>query len=221
MKIGRKNKQLIDSLCKDLKPVERLWQPWLRTVLWVGVSLLWVVLMVWGVMGLNSHRLSLLTRPWFVQEAILSLTMGISAAYAASWLSLPDGAQRKRLMLLPLVCGAILIGLVGFRMYGHMHMHELQMHIRHFHREGQCLPKMLWLCVGALIPMALLLRRGASVVQGQAGIMAMLATVSFAYFGVRVMYGGGAAAYVLIYQLVPAMLLLGLGGWLLSRYLRW
>lgn len=80
---------LINGLCDELSPIERLWCPYRLFVVWSAVSLLYFGVVIF-VIGLRHDLIAQLGNPSFVFEAALGLTFSIAAALCASWLTIPD-----------------------------------------------------------------------------------------------------------------------------------
>ena len=101
---------LIDELTGELMPVHRLWSPWVRASLWIGL-----VLVIAAYLAMTTdvadmlHRLGEAVDMWLA--VIGSSLTAILAAFAVFQLSLPD--RDPRWALLPLPGAALWIGASG------------------------------------------------------------------------------------------------------------
>ncbi len=91
---------LITSLGQDAKPVRRLWPPALRATLWLifATGLIVVFACERGLHQDLAHRFG---RSEFLIEWIGSLSIGVGAAFAAFYLSVPGRSSRWSLLPLP------------------------------------------------------------------------------------------------------------------------
>lgn len=80
---------LIDTLTDNLRPVQGVWNPLPRTIVFFCAGLVYVGLSV-VLLGLRSDIATVLSTPVFVFEIGLALMIALTAAIAAMWLALPD-----------------------------------------------------------------------------------------------------------------------------------
>ena len=97
-----KTEELIGSLASDVVPVRRLLLPPVRMAIWTGLSLPWIVLIVWY-MGVRPDLMSRLGDGTWLAEQSLALMTALTAALAALCVSVPGRPLWERLLpLLPL-----------------------------------------------------------------------------------------------------------------------
>lgn len=96
---------LIDDLCKDVEPVQRVWSPLVRSAVWIPACCLSIFL---GFYFADAFRLSLLqqlsTAPRFFIECVVGIVAGAVAAFAMFESMVPGirwTTKRKLLVLLP------------------------------------------------------------------------------------------------------------------------
>ncbi|MCB9965795.1 MAG: DUF1109 family protein [Rhodospirillales bacterium] len=92
--------QLIENLGEDLKPVSCLGCASHRAGGWF-IAGLFSVVMIGALIGFRMDLPEKLLNGVFSAEILAALILSWSAAYASAWLALPDGANKKRTILLP------------------------------------------------------------------------------------------------------------------------
>lgn len=160
-----------------------------------------------------------LARPLFIIELLLLVAMLASAAVAAVYAMLPDGAQRQTLMRLPYMFTAGMLTLVMFQLLlpqdARMVMSDAASHTL------ECTE---YIAVSSLLPAVLifgLLSKGASVVPMQAGLLAVIAAVSVGAFTLRLAEANDEITHLLIWHYLPSLFFASLGA-LIGRFvLRW
>src|SRR6266403_4281748 len=91
---------LIRRLAQNVEPVRPLPNPWIRTAVWLGVSVPYLVV-VMIIMTPQQHLSAMVSDPRFVIEQISALSAGLAAAVAAFATIIPG--YRRRLLLVPLL----------------------------------------------------------------------------------------------------------------------
>jgi hypothetical protein len=160
-----------------------------------------------------------LARPLFVMELLLLTAMLTSASVASAYAMLPDGAQHKTLMQLPYLFSGGMLALVIFQLFlpndARMVMSDATSHTH------ECTE---YIAYASLLPAALifgLLRKGASVMPMQAGLLAVIAAVSVGAITLRLAEANDEIMHLLTWHYLPSIFFASLGA-LLGRYLlRW
>jgi hypothetical protein len=160
-----------------------------------------------------------IARPLFMAELLLLAAMLASASVASVYAMLPDGAQRKTLMRLPYVFSGGILALIAFQLFlpqdARMVMSDVTAH------SHGCT---MYIALSSILPAALifgLLRKGASVMPMQAGLLAVIAAVSVGAMTLRLAEANDEVMHLLTWHYLPSIFFASLGA-LLGRYLlRW
>lgn len=103
---------LIDSLCVDVAPVRRVWDPSLRFVLWFSITLCYSLVLIVLVGSFRPAVFEqLLLYPRLLIESCIGMLAGIVAGYAAFESMVPGirwDLKKKLLILLPAIIFALL-----------------------------------------------------------------------------------------------------------------
>jgi hypothetical protein len=211
-------KQLIEQLSAQATPVKAVRPARYAAVLLFLLSLYAVCAQCW-LEGFRPDLAMQMTRPLFISELLLLAAMLVSASVASVYAMLPDGAQRKMLMRLPYIFSGSMLMLVMFQLIlpqdvrmvmpgAGVHAHECTIYIG----LSGILPAMLIFGI---------LHKGASVVPMQAGLLAVIASVSVGAITLRLAEVNDDIMHLLTWHYGPSLIFASLGA-LLGRYLlRW
>ena len=210
--------QLIRELSGQVSPVAPVRPRRYATFLVALLSLYAICAQCW-LEGFRPDIVVQLARPLFVVELLLLVAMLASASVASIYAMLPDGAARKTLMRLPYVFSGGMLALVAFQLFV---PHDARMVLSepdsHTHECTQ------YIAFSALLPAALifgLLRKGASVMPMQAGMLAVIAAVSLGAITLRLAEANDEITHLLTWHYLPSLFFASLGA-LVGRYLlRW
>lgn len=197
-----KTEELIGSLASDVIPVRRLLLPPFRMAIWLGLSLPWIVLVVWY-MGVRPDLMSRLGDGTWLAEQSLALMTALTAALAALCVSVPGRPLWERLLpLLPLGLwvGTIVQGCIQSIMAGGPWTSLIRM-------DWSCTPHIALLGIGPAVVMIALVRKGAPVAPYVTIGYAALAATALAAFGLRFFHAEDASLMILVWQLGSVALL--------------
>ena len=198
---------LIDQLATDAAPVRPLPAPWVRTLVWIALSVPYLAVVIL-VMSPRADLLAKLSEWRFAIELSAALATGVTAAMAA-FLSVVPGTDRKVLML-PLVPLAVWLGSVGQGCVSDW------MRLGSF---GLATPPS-WTCVrGTLIvsalpavAIAIMLRRGAPLMPVATAALGALGAAGLGHVGLRLFHSQDASIMILVWQIGTVFLLTMLAG---------
>lgn len=211
-------KQLIQDLSAQAKPV-RVLRPKHYAALLLALLLVYAICAQCWLEGFRPDLAIQLTRPLFVLELLVLTAMLVSAALASVYAMLPDGMQYKALMRLPYLLSGGMLALLIFQLFlpqstlmvmsdANSHTHECTEYIAY----------------AAIFPAALifmLLKTGASVIPMQAGLLAVIASVSLGALTLRLAEANDEIIHLLTWHYIPSIFFAALGA-LLGRFLlRW
>lgn len=211
-------KQLIQDLSAEAKPVKVV-RPLRYIAFLLALLSIYAVCAQCWLEGFRPDLVMQLMRPLFMLELLLLAAMLVSASVTSVYAMLPDGTQRKRLMHSPYIFTGGMFVLVIFQLFlpqdvrmvmsdATSHTHECTMYI----------------AFSSILPAALifgLLRKGASVMPMQAGLLAVIAAVSVGAITLRLAEANDEIMHLLSWHYLPSLFFASLGA-LLGRYLlRW
>ncbi len=207
---------LIQALSAQVTPVKRLRPRRYATFLLALLFIYAFCAQCWDE-GFRSDLLLQLIRPLFILELLMLLAMLTSASIAAVYAMLPDSTRQKKMMRLPYVFSAGMFVLVIFQLLlppdARMVMHGLNTH--------ECT---LYIALSSALPAALIfvmLRKGASVMPMQAGLLALIAAVSVGAITLRLAEANDDIIHLLSWHYLPSIFFASLGA-LIGRFLlRW
>lgn len=211
-------KQLIQELSAEAKPV-RVLRPLRYAAFLLALLSIYAVCAQCWLRGFRPDLPMQLTRPLFVAELLLLAAMFTSACVASVYAMLPDGAQRKILLRSPYIFSVGMFVLVIIQLFlpqdARMVMPDANSHTH------ECTQ---YLAFSSILPAALifgLLRRGASVMPRQAGLLAVIAAVSVSAITLRLAEANDEITHLLGWHYLPSIFFASMGA-LLGRYLlRW
>lgn len=211
-------KQLIQELSAEAKPV-KLVRPQRYVAFLLALLSVYAICVQCWLEGFRPDLAMQLTRPLFMAELLLLAAMLVSALVASVYAMLPDGGQRKMLLRLPYVFSGGMLALVIFQLFlpqdARMVMSDATSHAH------ECT---MYIALSSILPAALifgLLRKGASVMPMQAGLLAVIAAVSVGAITLRLAEANDEIIHLLSWHYLPSIFFASLGA-LLGRYLlRW
>lgn len=200
---------LIKALAQEGGAVRRFPSP-LRVVgHWAGVAVGGIVLFV-TMMGMRPDLLDCLTHPRFVFDLAAALSTAAGAAWAAAVSALPGRPPWQR--VLPAVPAAVWVASL---LLGAL---TDQAPLR---ADLICLPVVAGLAVIPCTVLVLAMRKGEVLAPCQGGFLAVAASASLAYAGLRLVHPVDAGRMMLVWQFGPVALLSAMaacfGEWLFPR----
>lgn len=186
---------LIDALVRKGGAVRRFPSPLAVVVRWGGFALAGIVLFV-GMMGVRPDLLDCLTRPSYLFDLAAALSTAIGAAWAAAVSALPGRPLWQR--ILPAVPAAIWITslIAGAVTDGTPLRADLI-----------CLPVIAGLAVVPCAVLIVAMRRGEVLAPCLGMFLAVAASASLAYAGLRLVHPEDAGRMMLVWQFGPVVLL--------------
>jgi hypothetical protein len=210
--------QLIQALSAEATPVRVIRPQRYATFLLALLSLYAVCAQCW-LEGFRPDLAMQLTRPLFMVELLLLAAMLVSSSIASVYAMLPDGAQRKTLMRLPYLFSGGMLALVIFQLFlpqdARMVMSDAASHTH------ECTQ---YIALSSILPAILifgLLRKGASVMPMQAGLLAVIAAVSVGAITLRLAEANDEIMHLLTWHYLPSIFFASLGALLGRTLLRW
>jgi hypothetical protein len=187
--------KLIQRLTDSAYPVSPLPAPWIRVILWLSVSVPYIVLVVY-VMSPRADLMAKAVEARFLIEQGAALATGIAAAIAAVACTIP-GYSRK-ILILPMLSLAVWLGALGQGCLSAW---------AQFGADGLFV-KPDWYCFPAIVlvgsipavTMTAMLRRGAPLMPHTAVALGGLAAAGLGNFGLRLFHPQDASVMVLIWQ---------------------
>ena len=204
---------LIDQLATDAAPVRPLPAPWVRTLIWIALSVPYLAIVVL-MMSPRADLLAKLMEWRFAIELAAALATGVTAAMVA-FLSVVPGTDR-RLMLLPLLPLTVWLGSIG---------HGCVSEWMQLGALALATPPS-WMCVrGTLIASALpavaiaiMLRRGAPLMPVATAALGALGAAGLGHVGLRLFHTQDSSIMILVWQIGSIFLLTVLAG-IAGRYI--
>jgi len=207
---------LIRELAASAGPVQRLRAPWMRTLLWLAISLPYVAAIVL-VMPTDMNLAQMTLDRQFLIEEAAALATALAAAVAA-FCSVVPGYDR-RILLLPLAPLALWLASIGegcWRDWMTLGTEGLRLR-----PDWGCLPPAALVGIIPAIAMVVMLRRGAPLFPRTAVALAALAVGALGNFGLRLFHVGDASIMVLFWHLGTVAVLSMLAACVGRYVLRW
>jgi hypothetical protein len=206
--------QLIHELAGRSQPVRRLASPWRRAAVWLAISAVYAVAVIFiQPLPFSQWRME----PRFAIEQIATIATAVTAAIAAFWSVVP-GSDR-RWVLLPLVPLAVWLMTLG------------ETCVRDWRLLGWAglAPGTDWDCVWlaavvGFVPAAAIvamLRRGAPLVPRASLALAAVAVAAFANFVIRLHHPGDLGLTILAWHFGMVAVLACIAGLLARHVLKW
>lgn len=169
--------------------------------------------------GFRPDLAQQLMRPGFVIELFLLAFMLVSSCVAVMYAMVPDGAHRRLLLRLPyFASGAMLLLLAVQLLMPHDPRMVMPTPLSH---ARECTIYIGYASLFPAIFVFALLRRGASVVPMQAGLLAVIASVSVGALTLRLAEANDAIMHLLVWHYAPSLFFAVLGASLGRLFLRW
>ena len=211
-------KQLIQDISAETKPV-KLVRPQRYAVFLLALLSIYAICAQCWLEGFRPDLLMQIARPLFLVELLLLAAMFVSSSVASVYAMLPDGTQRKTLMRLPYIFSGGMLALVIVQLFlpqdARMVMSDATSH------TYECT---MYIAFSSILPATLifgLLRKGASVMPLQAGLLAVIAAVSVGAITLRLAEANDEIMHLLSWHYLPSIFFASLGV-ILGRYLlRW
>lgn len=171
-------------------------------------------------LGFRSDLELQFLRPLFTLETLLLLSLLVFSALAAVLAMYPDGYQRTYFFKFPYVIFVLLVALVGFQLL-------IPADPRTVAPQGPSVHEMecaIYIASVALIPSALifvLLRKGASINQLQAGSFAALTSTAIGGLTLRLSEANDSIMHLIQWHYLPTLLFAVLGALAGKWLLRW
>lgn len=211
--IGNSVEGLIDSLSSELEPVKTMSHPALRVLPWAIIALAYLAGTV-HFLGVRVDIGEKLQETLFLFEMVLTFGIGITSAYVAGWLSVPDMGSRLWLLAIPSTLFAAFIALIGCTLI----------------RNGFDMPYIDWhhcfsdsLLMG-FVPVTLLLilvKRGATTKPYWMSFMCVLSAGSLAWMAMRITCTSDRIGHNMIFHFLPFIVLAIVFSALARKLYRW
>jgi hypothetical protein len=198
---------LIERLSDRLEPVQPLRKPWLRASLWIVFATLLIALLV-VMRGFRPDISEMMPEPGFMLPLAGAWLTGVTAALAAFQISLPD---RSRLwLLLPLP--AVALWVAGFTAGCLADWIAIPAGAPIVEESTRCLTTILLATAGLLVVLLPMLRKARTLRPNTTAWIGILAVAGFADTAHLLIHPVEASLLVLVINLVPALVLVLLGG---------
>ena len=210
-----KTSGLIRHLAAGAARVHRLPSPWLRTALWLAISLPYVC----AVVVMKSAAIDFLGKidARFALEQAAILATSLSAAIAA-FASVIPGHHRK-IYLLPLLPLAVWLGSLGQGCaHDWLRFGADGLQVR---PDWECVPAAIFIGIIPAIAMVVMLRRGAPLAPRVSVTLGALAVAALGNFGLRIFHIGDVSVMVLVWHFGALALISVLAGRIGRHVLNW
>lgn len=205
--MARQTDSLIDSLANGLQPVQRLGKPWLRAARWSAFATLLVAVIV-AVGGSRADLAVALTQPTYLMPLAGSWLTGVTAAFAAFQISLPD--RSRHWFWLPLL--PILLWGTGFA-YGCLaNWIDIPADLPLMPEAVGCLSTVIGTSAGLILVLLPMLRRVKTLRPNLTAWLGALAVAGFADTAHLLVHTEQASLLSLAINVAPAVLLVLIGG---------
>src|SRR5215510_13403810 len=207
---------LIRRLAERLEPVRPLPHPWLRTVMWLALSVPYLAIVVF-LMAPRQDLASKVFQARYLIEQTSALAVGLIAA-AAAFASTVPGYNRKFFML-PLLPLALWLGTLGHGCFQDwIRLGPDGLVVR---PDWMCLPVIAFIGAIPAITMSVMLRRGAPLTPHLTSALGGLAAAGLGSFGLRLIESQDASVMVLVWQVGSVFVLSALAGGAGRHLLSW
>ena len=207
---------LIHDLANNIEPVRALPRPSIRATVWLGLSLPYLLVMVF-LLAPGDGPGSKFSDQQFLIQQLAAFATGLAAAVAAFATTAPG--YSRALVLLPLGTLTIWMGVLGQAC-----MRDLRaagLHGWSLAGHWGCFPVTVLVGAFPAVVMALMLRRGAPLTPRLTTLLGGLAVAGLANFGVRFVHAFDASVIVLAWHVGAVFglsALLACGG---RHFLKW
>ncbi len=209
----QKTEHLIEELSGDCRRVECCC-PLKRSLILLAI----VVVSAGAIsllIGLRDDLPHMMESPLYIVEIALSVFVGIMAAIAANWLSLPDIGQKKWLIWLPFFPLAMMSFLIAYQF--------LVRPTHDFTGDGgfACSSDIVVIAVIPAIALFVLLRKAATTHNKMLAFMAVLSVGAFCYMCLRLICPNDDIAHLVVWHLLPTLVIATVGAFIGSKLLKW
>ena len=198
---------LIRSLAQNLEPVRPLPNPWIRTAVWLAVSLPYIVI-VMLMMTPHQHLSAMILDTRFVMEQISAVLAGLAAAVAAFATIIPG--YSRRLLLLPLLPLTAWFASLGQGCFQDLARYGVQALL--LPHDPLCF---LFILLFGAVPgfaMVVMLRRGAPLTPRFTAAIAGLAAAGIGNFALRLVHPEDVSVMMLVWHVGGVLILSALAG---------
>ena len=207
--------ELIRHLATGVAPIHRLLPPWLRTALWLAISLPYVT----AVVVMKPAAIDFLEKfdARFAVEQTAILATALTAAMAAFASVIPG--QNRKIYLLPLVPLVVWLASLGqgcasdWLRFG---ADGLQVH-----PDWECASAAIFIGIIPAIAMVVMLRRGAPLAPRVSVALGALAVAALGNCGLRIFHIGDVSIMVLVWHFGVLTLISVLAGRVGRHVLSW
>lgn len=189
---------LIDKLGEDLEPVKPMATPLQRAIMWFFGGLFSVIL-VGAFLGFRMDLDEKVLEPMFLTELSLLFLLSASAAYASAWLSLPDGAEKSKIIIVPYLTVAAAAMIVLSEIF----QHGFELKNFSFHH---CMMDAMMMGAVPVFLMIWMMRQGATTRPVLSALTNMIAAGGIGYIGLRITCGSDAIGHMCAYHIMPFVL---------------
>jgi hypothetical protein len=214
--MSRNTEAFIRRLAANIEPVRPLPHVWIRTTVWLGLSVTYVAFVLL-VMSPRHDVGSILKDSRFAIEQVSALAAGIAAA-AVAFATVIPGHNRK-LLILPLVPLLGWLGSLGpgcIEELGRVGPRGIS-----FQHNLLCFPFIVLFGVLPAIAMAVMLRRGAPLTPRLTAALGGLAAAGLGNFSVRLVHPEDVSVMLLLWHVGGVLLLSVLAGGAGRYLLNW
>ena len=206
-------KKTIDGLCCDLKPV-KCDRPLWRALLWVLLVVCYTSAVAMTI-GFRENIIESMAREDFVFELLLAFAIGISSAFMAFWLSIPDCQRQQKFVAVPLTLLAVQIMWMFDRLF--------------FEGVGDIRENWLSNCwintaIHTTLPalaVILLVKRGATVHPCLLATFAVISVSQFGWIGMRLVCPKDNVGEAFLLNFLPYVIIGLVIGFVAKRLFRW
>lgn len=206
--------ELVDSLIQDAAPVKPAPHPFMLSLRWVAVAVVYLVVSLW-ISGLRPDLMQKINEPWFVAEMAALTLIFIATSLSAAVLVFPDLHQMRKTALAPAGLFALFIAIMFFAWRADVPPAPLPMH------SFECTAS---ITLFSLLPAAwtfFFMRQYASTHCRWAGSVALIFAFSVGALWLRLYELNDSIIHVIQWHYLP-MLGIGLVGWWMGkRLLKW
>lgn len=214
----KKITNLINKLSSEAKPIRPMLKPGKR----IGYLLLSFVLyglVAQKFLGLRADLVAQFTRPLFVIEIVLMLSLLVTSTIAAVLNIYPDLYQKSFWLKAPYIIFGLILGLfIGQLFIPASNLAVIPAQIFH---KIECARCIIFLAIIPAILIFIILKKGATIKPLQAGIFTTLATSSLGYLILRFSEANDSISHLLIWHYLPMLLFSILGAVIGKFLLKW
>ena len=207
---------LIDTLSRNVMPVQRLRPPWLRALFWLLLGSV-VVILLGAVQGIRPDIAERLNDRTFVTGMVFALLTGIFAAVAAFMVSLPDRSSWWLLLPMPFLAGWL--STIGYQCL--THWVSLRPDGMRFGESVRCLATLVLTGLPLSLAMLMMLRRAMPLRPNRVAFSGSLAVAAVTATALSLFHDLDATVMILLWNIGLTGLYIGFGcifaGWLFPQ----